>query len=135
MFSLYDGHMYIHICLYEKLFGTLSNTSDFILCILSQVLKSGPGIVFSVSNSMFTAYFLVSPVATDHDLVGFYAESMMMSFGDFMQLLIMIFHASLPQSRRPYDGERLTEFFQKKNWKCHQKWCSGMGLMWGTDLA
>lgn len=97
MFSLYDGHMYIHICLYEKLFGTLSNTSDFILCILSQVLKSGPGIVFSVSNSMFTAYFLVSPVATDCDLVGFYAESMMTSLADFMPLLIMIFHASLPQ--------------------------------------
>lgn len=106
---------YIRICLYEQLFETLSNTSDFLFYILCQILKSGPGIISAVSNSIFTAYFLVSPVATDCDLVGFYAESMMTSLADFMPLLIMIFHASLPQSRRPYDGERLTEFFQKKN--------------------
>jgi len=59
----------------------------------------------------------------------------MMSSTDFTQLLIMTFHASLPQSRRQYGGGRVTDFFQEKSWKCGQIWCSGMDLMFCTDLA
>jgi len=61
------------------------------------VQKSESGTSGSDSNSISTAIFICSPVTTDRDLVGVYAESMMTSLGDFMQLLIMIFLAFLLQ--------------------------------------
>lgn len=136
LFFIYFWNLYA----YNNPWDSLSITNNqllFLYCILLFLVPSSEMLAeFTLAIAYLLAYFSgFLSYCSGPWFDSICAESTKMSFGGFIQLLIMTFQASLPQSRRLSAGGKLTEFFQLKSWKYGQIWCFGMVLMWCTDLA